>query len=190
MNTVRDILEDLTYNGEPLHVITGNPYFPDDSDRAKDIVLIPMTDGNALTCAEAVYESNHRALEDSWGHLDAYTTHCGGYSMLIALFLDEDAPDDLVDVIKALEDYPVICENTLGEVEIEWMEEAWNIYGRDDVRALLSDDLIDEVSDSLIDKAYDYWCRNSDYGAYLEHDSLVFDADMVAETVRIMALTI
>lgn len=183
MITVRETIQDLTYNGEPLQVVTGNPYSPEGSDRSKDIVLIPLTDGGAVTGAEAVYEANHRALEDSWGHLDAFTTHNGGYSLLIALFLDEEAPEDLEEVINSLDDYPVICEQTLSEIELEWMDEAWNDYGRNDVRRLLTSDLEEITSDADIDDAYYFWCRNSDYGAYLEGDFLVFDAAAVASLI-------
>lgn len=189
MATVREVIDGMTFYAYDLHIIEGNPYFPEGDDRTKDIVLIPFTDGNALTGAEAVYEANHRVLEEAWGELEAFTTHCGGYSMLIALFLDEEAPEDLESTLESLEDYPILCESTFSEVEQEWINEAWEDYGRSDVRDLLDADLEEITADADIDDAYDYWCRNSDYGAYLEGDSLVFDAEEVAETVRIMALT-
>lgn len=189
MATVREVIDGITFYAYDLHIIEGNPYYPAGSDRTKDIVLIPFTDGNALTCADAVCESNHRVLEEAWGDLDAFTTHNGGYSMLIALFLDEEAPEDLESTLESLEDYPVLCEFTYSEVEQEWMEEAWESHGRFDVRRFLSDDLDEITSDADIDDAYSYWCRNSDYGPYLEGDALVFDAEAIAEGIRIMALT-
>lgn len=180
MSTVRETIQDLTYNGEPLRVITGNPFFPDGSDRSKDIVLIPFTDGGAVTCAEAMCEANHRVLEEEWGHLESFTTHGGGFSLLIALFLDEEAPDDLEDVIKSLEDYPVLCDQMLSEVEHEWIEECWNMYGRDEVRYALRDS--EGVTDEQIDNAAEEYVMDCE-DWYLEGDSLVFDAASIASLI-------
>lgn len=99
-----------------------------------EVMVVPMTFRNARITADAVTEANARYLNEHWA--DYVTAHSTHFGLQVALPLDEEAPEDLRDVIMALLDYPVLCESTLSEVEMEWINEAWDDYGRDEVRSL------------------------------------------------------
>jgi hypothetical protein len=96
---------------------------------------------------DAVSVSNYRTLEDAWGHLEGF--HRGAYMNCdsIALELDSEAPDDLVDILEALADYPILDESLWSAVENEMIEEHWESYGRRDSLEALATAL--EVEDYL-----------------------------------------
>jgi hypothetical protein len=87
---------------------------------------------------DAVSVSNYRTLEDAWGHLEGF--HRGAYMNCdsVALELDSVAPDDLLDVLEALADYPVLDESLWSEVEQEMIVEHWESYGRRDALKALA----------------------------------------------------
>jgi len=63
----------------------------------------------------------------------------------------------LREVVDALEDYPLISDETHSEVEMEWEDEAWESWLRSDLIATLDDDTqdkIDKVEDSALFQAY------------------------------------
>jgi hypothetical protein len=98
----------------------------------ESIVVTGATANDRHGYDDAVSVSNYRTLEDSWGHLDGF--HRGAYMNCdsIALELDSEAPEDLLDVLEALADYPVLDECLMSEVEQEMIEEHWESYGRRD----------------------------------------------------------
>lgn len=141
------------------------------------------THHNALTQAEAIYEANARFLSEHWA--DHVITANSGYGRYIALSLDDEEPSDLAEIIEGLNDYLILCEQTLGEVEQEWITESWESWGRDEVRDHLDDD---DLTDEELDRAFWEWSSNDNYGAYLEGNHLIFDAEAVAITARFALL--
>lgn len=61
----------------------------------------------------------------------------------------------------ACEDYPVVSDDVLGEVETELREESWDSWGRSDARHALEDcfgeDFADALSDNDIDAIHALW---------------------------------
>ena len=63
----------------------------------------------------------------------------------------------LREVVDALENYPLISDETCGEVEMEWENEAWECWVRSDLIATLDNDTqekIERVEDSALFQAY------------------------------------
>jgi hypothetical protein len=95
---------------------------------------------------DPVSVSNFRRLSDDWKDYDIHTDTWSNIDS-IGLGLDDPAPDDLVDVVSALMDYPVLDESLWSEVEHEMIQEHWHSYGRIDAQVALSDALGVDVSD-------------------------------------------
>ncbi len=90
--------------------------------------------------------SNFRRLSDDWSDFDIHTdTWSNIYS--IGLGLDDPAPDDLVSVVSALMDYPVLDESLWSYVESEMIDEHWVSYGRHDAEIALARALGVDASD-------------------------------------------
>jgi hypothetical protein len=135
--TVREVLtgssEDYarTYNG--LFAVIDTSRVPRES-----IVITGATANDRHGYDDPVSVSNYRTLEESWGHLDGF--HRGAYMNCdsIALELDSEAPEDLLDVLEALADYPVLDDSLWSEVEQEMIEDHWESYGRRDTLEALA----------------------------------------------------
>jgi hypothetical protein len=94
--------------------------------------------------------SNFRRLSDDWADFDIHTDTWSNIDS-IGLGLDDPAPDDLVDVISALMDYPVLDDSLHSEVETEIIEEHWQSYGRHDAGIALAKALnVDDVTEHAL----------------------------------------
>lgn len=101
--------------------------------------------------ADTVGIANYRVLSDEWAGEPALLDHDHS---VISLRLDQPAPADLIDTIKALEDYPVLSDDEHSEVEREVMMEHWDDYGRDEVIAKVAGHLgvdSDQLSDYALE---------------------------------------
>jgi hypothetical protein len=63
--------------------------------------------------------------------------HCTGMYNSETVYIREDVG---ADIIAALADYPVLNEERMTEVEMEWEEEAWTCWLRDELVETLPDD--------------------------------------------------
>ena len=71
----------------------------------------------------------------------------GGYHIFFNVYT---TPDDIVEALAALDDYPSIDDESLSELEQEQSEEAWNNWAESDFRRGLAQKFggdADEVSD-------------------------------------------
>jgi hypothetical protein len=102
---------------------------------------------------DTVGVANYRVLTESWAECDGLND--GPYSgqACIAVDLDSAAPNDLVDVLDALESYPVLDDQVHSEVEQEMIVEHWESYGRDDMLSAVADALNVDGRDCLTDYA-------------------------------------
>jgi len=109
--------------------------------------------------------SNYRTLLDSWGELECW--HASPYpKRLVTLELAAQAPADLIDIIDALSDYPILDESRWSEVEQDMIAEHYELYGRADIIRELEKRVdidpathdLDPVIDSLV------WQGLLDYG--------------------------
>ena len=76
----------------------------------------------------------------------------GFFTRAIAIRLDVES-NELLDILDALEDYPVIDDSLLSEMEFNAIEESWVEYGRDDLKReylkQYGKELTDEEADDM-----------------------------------------
>lgn len=146
---------------------------------------------------DPVHVGNYRALdaiEDFHMHRVGSPFSNADY---FALELDGPAPEGLVEIIRGLENYPVLDESLMSEAEQELAEEHWDDYGRADARASLvaavADVLNIEVVDVDLDDVFgdvdvdtllnDRITGEDRYPEYIDPSAFEFHADAVAADV-------
>lgn len=72
-------------------------------------------------------------LEAEYGH-DFYVTARGGHGTYEIFWNVNKTPDEIVEVLAALEDYPSVDDESLSALEHEQVEEAWNNWGESEFR--------------------------------------------------------
>lgn len=102
--------------------------------------------------------ANYRVLSEWWEDVEGLTAGPYSCSTHIALDLDSEAPENLVEVIEALEDYPVLDDDEFSRAEQEMIEDHWEYYGKMDTldaiaRAIGQDSRLD-LSDAAADIAW------------------------------------
>lgn len=108
-------------------------------------VTIPFTTWGDYV-GSTVERSNHRSILD--GFADQVIDLAGDYSSsMLVIPLDGTIPTELANVIVALYDYPLVNEDDHSQLEFELGEEAWDDYGRSDLRR----NVVKNVSDAMPD---------------------------------------
>jgi hypothetical protein len=91
-----------------------------------DFLVPDALSGSDYCSSGSVEVSNHRVFldqfKDSPNMYDVY----GGYGTFAVAIRLDSITDEMVEVLNALEDYPVIDEEDLSEVECEAEEETWS----------------------------------------------------------------
>jgi len=113
----------------------------------------------------------------------------GSYATFIRL--DDEVPEELLEVVERLENYPLLNENLHSEMEMEAEDEAWGSWAlRDWKDALIKeakDDAVEEAIDEMDDDDLINLYREAAEAAnvYVEHEETgpYFDFDSVAESV-------
>jgi len=179
----------------------------DDITETGDLYFyVPYATGSDYS-GSTVEASNAKCIKDEFGENDWVHPVYGGYNTYaVAIGLtglltcdDDDTFNELCEVIEGLEDYPVIDEEALWELESENSDEAWNTWCRDDfVRALESefevkfewpdDSEFRVFFEDQREKADVYWyCEGSGSGMYVDLDAVAketsFD-DIVKWAIR------
>lgn len=104
-------------------------------------------------------KSNHELFIKEFGEIDGVKNVHGGYgSRDVYIRLDVlNSNQDIQDCLNALDDYPVMDEEHLSEVEEEAKQEAWNSYTRKDFLRALQKEFnydLDKVSDVFISQLF------------------------------------
>ena len=168
MATVREVLtaeygEDFARSISHIAEVH-NTYRTDGEDT---LVFNLARSGDVHGYDNALEVSNYRDLISRWEDFDIKTRTWINVDT-IGLRLDSPAPADLTEVIDALENYPVLDESLMSEVECEIIDEHWQSYGRHDILGAVADALGVDRSD-LTDYAEDLvsrlvWSGVIDYG--------------------------
>lgn len=173
------------------HVVTRLDGYPADEPV---IVFRYAQDESIQGYGDTVSVANYRVLADQWSDYEALDSR-GPYSdsHVIALRLDSPAPSDLIEVIRGLEDYPVLSEDELSTVEMELVDEHWEIYGLSDTvraveRALGDVELTDyarEVITALTFRGFiEELTPGSNYPTVEDYSSVDFGTERVAEWIK------
>ena len=175
------------------HRYTGNPY-PATYEYVPVVVLNHTMGSDVYGYAEPVTIANYRVLRDEWSDVEGLSDGPYSGSSHIALDLDAVAPVDLIDVLDALENYPLLDEQVWSDVEQETIRDHWESYGIYDVSTSVAHVLDVERCD-LTDHALEtletlVWSGVLDYGYGSGYPSMVdvsscdFGTDEVAGWVR------
>lgn len=90
--------------------------------------------------ALAAYAANQQYVEEHWGNLPA-VVDCDGMPGIDPRFLYGLKAEDLLETVQALESYPVICEELMGQIELERQEEEWESWAKGDWETAVRDAL-------------------------------------------------
>jgi hypothetical protein len=113
---------------------------------------------------DPVSVSNFRRLAEDWKDYDIHTDTWSNIDS-IGLGLDDPAPDDLVDVVLALMDYPVLDDSLHSEVEMQMIQEHWELYGRYDAEIALAQALgVDDVTEHAVSVLDELTFYGGNYG--------------------------
>lgn len=140
-------------------------YFAEEGEQA-ELYISDYMSGSDYSGSSVEY-ANYTAFKEEFGEIDGVYIVSGGFSTY-AIAVDVTVEnDELWETLVKLEDYPVINEDTLYEIEQEAEEEAWKSWAESDFRSCLKDaieqqtlptsitDLNDEEKDSLIEYVED-----------------------------------
>lgn len=108
--------------------------------------FLPEYVGGSDYSGALAYNSNHTVLLQLCGELDEelddssrlwFLDLYGGYGTFGLALHVERTPDEVVQLLKQLEDYPVADEDRLSDLEREMEEEAWTNWAERDYRRAL-----------------------------------------------------
>lgn len=127
--------------------VQGNQsWIPDDAPRFIMPDLLAGSDYSGSSYTLANYNSFLASYKDLPGIHQVYGG-LGTYAVAIRLDTyqaaldgddDDDTYTDLLDTLRALEDYPVIDEEELYRVEQEWQDDSWDDWACDDYLSALA----------------------------------------------------
>jgi len=157
-----------------------------------DVCILRVLSGGDYTGSCAVEYANYLDWQDLFADtLSAdWWTVSGGYrSYGIAIRVDTDN-QAILDALAGLRDYPLIDDQRMSEVEIEWTNEAWRDYLAKDFISSIERDLgidldpdytLDYESRALSDLFYDL-CERSGYCPEIEaHESVYIPLDKLID---------
>lgn len=139
--------------------------------------------------------SNFRCFKDQYKDQLGISiwTLFGGYSTFGIAIDWEKATDEMKETLQALDDYPVIDEGAMSQLECEQQDEAWDNYLASDFKRALgkkftseADELtLDEMEDSTLfalfrqamEKTNTYYVHEDTQGPYVNIDRLIQGID-------------
>lgn len=174
-STVREVMSEMygedwakeDYRSGISHVAeVVNTYRTD----GKDMLVIRNTGKNDVYgYDDTVGIANYNVLYDNWGHLEGFSSGPWMNMDVIGLYVDMEAPSDLLDVIASLEGYPLLDDDEHSAVEQAMIQEHWDSYGRHDVFEAVAEAIGAECGMNLTDYAEELitmlvWEGVIDYG--------------------------
>ena len=118
---------------------------------------------------------------------------CGGYGTRGVAVSLSAITDEMIEDFASLDDYPVLDDDALSNLEMEMETEDWESWIAHDFRRELKkkfgeectqDELLDEMSDeelfalyrALCERTSTYWCPESAVGGHIDLERLVKSA--------------
>ena len=170
----------------------------DDSESGELYFYVPCASGSDYS-GSTCERSNYLCFIESYGAEDWVFSAYGGYDTYAAcvgltglLTCADDTADAILDALEGLEDYPVLDEEALSQLESDLSDESWNnCYARDFERAIekkfegcadfdFSDgSALREVFEDLREKCNVYWYNEgSGHDMTVDLDAVVEDIDL------------
>lgn len=138
-------------------------------------VLVPDYLSGSDYSGGTAYRSNYNVFLEEFGDLPGVYDISGGHgTYAIGIRLDS-LNDDMLDILHGLEDYPVIDEEAMSELETEQEDEAWENWTRSEFTRALTQkfpDLEEEIEDLSNDQLFELFRESADKAnEYWEHDA-------------------
>lgn len=160
-----------------------------------DLCIIPYLAGGDYSNSCAVEYANYLEWQDLFADTLSYNwwTVSGGYgSYGIAIRVGTEN-DEILEMIRSLQDYPAISDDRVCEVEMQWQDETYDQDIADDfIRAINTDlgiDLDLDIADNAQDdRVYDLFreCmdRANEYWEVEQHGCAWIDVDKLVHAIR------
>lgn len=100
---------------------------------------IPYTGSGDYCGSGDIGESNYRVIKEDFydkNHPDIALVY-GSYGYKAVLYRVNTTDTEILDVLKRLENYPLLDEDNNSEVRMEWENEAWESWARSDFKRAL-----------------------------------------------------
>ena len=161
-------------------------------DPSGDLMFVPYTTYSDYS-GDTVDRSNCDVFMERYGNNPNVWEVYGGYrtrAMVIHRRVYDDPQteeeEEIKECIDGLSDYPLIDEEYHSNLEFEMEGEAWNDYGRHDLRRALkeadiyTDEELDNISDEILDRMWYAICeKEAIYTIFEDAVSPYFDIDKV-----------
>lgn len=161
-----------------------------ESPEPTDFYLPELLSGSDYS-GGSVTVSNHRVFLEQFGKVDGVYEVYGGYSTYAVAIRLDAINEEMLDIFKALEDYPLIDEDDLSRVELEAEDEAWDSWVEHDFRRDAAEkfphvdpdvfyempkDKLFEVFRTLAERSNTYWQNEEGNSAYIDLKRLLDSA--------------
>lgn len=164
----------------------------DDCDSGERYFYVPYASGSDYS-GSLVERSNYNVFTETYGDNEWVFSAYGGFGTYAAvvgltglLTCDEDTADEVLNVLEGLENYPLINDEVLSNLESEKADEAWESWVAGDFRRALerkfdrvdfewpSDSDLRTFFEQKAQEANEYWF-NEGYGPdmYIRLDKIV-----------------
>lgn len=198
--TVREVLATAGIDPTTHHIVsvaevrfsTSKPY--PNSIETRDVLVFNHAVINDQQGDDPLSIANYRVLERNWSEL--HTTSPYVNAKYFAIDMDEVAPEDLVEVIESLENYPVLDDEEMSKAEMDLADEHWDSYGKRDlvekIAELADMDEFDLDTDVLGEFARDVIAEDPNgelYPEYIDVSAFNFKTDDVAKAVIVRVRT-
>lgn len=152
----------------------------------RDYYLCPdRLSGSDYSGTGIIGRANFRAFQKLFEHYHKLSGNHNNFGIAISINWLLRASDEalkVMDLLEALEDYPIICDETLSEVECELAEEAWENWTHDDYRAGLEERFDTKIKKDLRELFQKVLERESIYWAISGNDMTIDMDKMIAKT--------
>ena len=171
--------------------------------------FLPYASGSDYS-GSTVEEANHKEFLESYGEEEFVWEAHGGYNTYAVVLgltglleCADDTFDAILDIIEGLEDYPLINDEALSNLEFTLADEAWDCWVAGDFRRALekkfdgvefewpSDSDLRTFFEKKAEEANEYWF-NEGYGPdmYIRVDKIVegIDLDNACRRIRFSSL--
>lgn len=159
----------------------------EDKDNPPDMwAEVPYTASGDYSGYADVGISNYRVIEEEFKDDPDIAFVSGGYGFQAVIYRTNTKNQEILDMIKKLENYPLLDEDSHSHVLLELEDEAWDNWARHDfVRALgkkfpdieddidaLDNDAVFQIFNTARDEANEYWEQETS-GAWIDIDKIV-----------------
>lgn len=158
-----------------------------------DVCILRVLSGGDYAGSCAVEYSNYLEWQDLFADtlsVDWWTVSGGYGSYGIAIRVDTEN-EEILEMIGSLSDYPVINDDRLSQVEMEWQDYSYRDYvARDFLEGIEKqfeiELLIDSPEDSDLVSALFYACadRSNEYWEVEQHGTAYIRVDRLVQTVE------